>query len=306
MPMPRWTVLPRAQEKGLNSAERETKMIRSSAKKGLAALAAVTAAFVLLDIPLPWGSTLGNMLADKIVYPLQSAASGAVGAGEGEGSEGELSQLREENRRLRDMLIGYYDAISENEELRRFFGLKEENDSLGLLPATVIGRDSPDGYSALILDKGGSDGIKTDDLVVTENGLVGRVSTAEEHSCRVVTILSPDADIGAVIKRTGGGGMLSGRPSLAAGGSCILTGLPAHSGCKKGDIAVTSGRSGVYPANIRIGAIAEIAYDPVTALPEAVIEPFENIRRVTAVAVITDFSGRGGLSSERIWIGERR
>ena len=270
-------------------------------KKGLAALGCVTALFLALDIPSPGGGTLGDALADRLIYPLQRAVSGSAGDSR-EDTGDELAGLREENRRLHDMLTGYYDMRAENEELRRFYGLKEENGSLELTVARVIGREGSEGFYGLVLDKGSSDGIETDDLVLTENGLVGRVSIAEEYSCRVVTILSPDAEIGVQIKRTGGGGMLSGRPSLADKGLCELAGLPAQSGCEKGDIVVTSGRSGVYPADIKTGRVREKLLDTVTALPAAVIEPYEDIRTVSSVAVITGFSGKGGLNSEKTWI----
>ena len=270
-------------------------------KKGLAALACVTALFLALDIPAYEGGTLGNALADKLIYPLQRAVSGSAEVSREDNEVGQ-SELREENSRLQDMLIDYYDMKAENEELRRFYGLKAENGSLELTTARVIGREGAESFFGLLLDKGSSDGIEADDLVVTEKGLVGRVSAAEEHSCRVVTILSPDVKIGVQIKRTGGGGMLSGRPSLADSGLCEIVELSVRSGCEKGDIVVTSGSSGSYPADIKTGMVTEKLFDPVTALPKAVIEPYEDVRAVSSVAVITGFSGKRGLNSEKTWI----
>ena len=109
-------------------------------KKGLAALACVTALFLALDIPAYEGGTLGNALADKLIYPFQRAVSGSAEVSREDNEVGQ-SELREENSRLQDMLIDYYDMKAENEELRRFYGLKAENGSLELTTARVIGRE---------------------------------------------------------------------------------------------------------------------------------------------------------------------
>lgn len=273
-------------------------------KNGLKALVCVTVLFVGLSVPLPQYGSVGNILSDKLLSPLQRAVSGSTEKGDGSGKsfeqlENETSELRNENRRLNDMLIDYYSIKSENDELRRFYDIKAGDRSLTLVSAKVIGRERTDGFCVLTLDKGRHDGIEHDNIVITENGIVGRVSETGDMSCRVVTILSPEVKIGAEIKRTGDGGMLSGRPSLSDEGLCELRELPSQSACVSGDIVVTSGRAGVYPANIKIGTVKEKQYDPVTALPTVVIQPFESIKDVSSVAVITDFKGKGELSSEK-------
>ncbi len=270
-------------------------------KKGLGALLTVTVLFAGLNVPVSENGSVGDMLEDRLLLPLLGLFPGNAGRDADEDKstsqlESEMCRLRAENRRLQDMLIDYYDIRAENEELRRFYDIKAEDRSLALVSARVIASYSTDGFCLLTLDKGRNDGIAPDDLVITENGLVGRVSETGRSACRVVTVLSPDVDIGAEIKRTGYAGMMSCRPSLADKGLCELRELSSQSGTAEGDIVVTSGKAGVYPANIRIGRIKELVLDPVTALPAAVIEPFENVRSVSSVAVITDFKGKGELA----------
>lgn len=63
-----------------------------------------------------------------------------------------------------------------------------------------------------------------------------------------------------------------------------------------GDIIVTSGFGGIYPRNIKIGTISEIITDSYTGTPIAVVKPFENIKKISMAAIITDFSGKGEIA----------
>lgn len=67
---------------------------------------------------------------------------------------------------------------------------------------------------------------------------------------------------------------------------------------KKGDLITTLGTGGVYPESLIIGRVASVEQDMFDSSPYAVIEPYENIKSVESVAVITDFSGRGEINAK--------
>ena len=60
-----------------------------------------------------------------------------------------------------------------------------------------------------------------------------------------------------------------------------------------GGIICTSGVGGVYPANLVIGTVREIADATVDISAAAVIEPAANPDSVTGVFIITEFEGQG-------------
>ena len=62
---------------------------------------------------------------------------------------------------------------------------------------------------------------------------------------------------------------------------------------EEGDIITSSGASGIYPKGIPLGEVIEIGYDTYDTSYYAVIEPYDNIDKVTDVAVVTDFDGQG-------------
>ena len=89
----------------------------------------------------------------------------------------ENRKLREQIADLNNRLIDYEDIKSENEDLRKFIGIKEENEDFVLSPpCTVISRMTNDPYGTFVIDRGSNDGIKLYDPVVTSEGLVGAVS----------------------------------------------------------------------------------------------------------------------------------
>ena len=86
-------------------------------------------------------------------------------------------------------------------------------------------------------------------------------------------------------------GIVTGAVDLAGLGRCKLAYLQRESGANAGDLVVTSGGS-IFPQDIVIGRIAEIAYEKGEISLFAVIEPAADIRSLTSVMVIKSFAGQ--------------
>ena len=201
----------------------------------------------------------------------------------------ENNRLRAENRRLQDMLVDYYTIQQENEQLEKFYSIKRSHSDFSVVPASVIGRDPNEHFYGFTLDKGSDDGLHPQDPVMTENGLVGWVSAVTPKSCQVSTILSPEAAIGAEVLRTHDSGLLCGQAKAADDGLTRMVNLSSQHTLQPQDMVVTSGYGGLFPQHLKVGLVKYTALDEYTGMPLAVIEPFEDIRSVTAVAVITAF-----------------
>jgi len=112
------------------------------------------------------------------------------------------------------------------------------------------------GYSNYItIDRGSADGVEADMGVVSTHGIVGIVSTVNEHFSVVIPLLNPKSRISCKLYNTNYYGSLSwdGRDVQYA----ILEELPLHSEFKRGDTIVTSGYSAVFPPGIIVGTVAE-------------------------------------------------
>ena len=271
--------------------------------KSFKVLLGVLSILLVLVVVTAGNSTIGTYIVNLVTLPMQQVSVGAVDSAEDamsqkspEELQSDIDSLADENRRLRDMLVDYYEVKEQNEQLKKYYSLKEENPDYDFLPATVIRRDPNENFYSFTIDKGSIDGVEKHSPVVTANGLVGWVCEVDATSCTVKTILSPDTQVGALDSRTSDSGIITGSPIYCDDNLCTMTKVPAQHTMKKGDIIVTSGLGGIFPKKLQIGTVKEIKLNEYDSLPLVIIEPFEDVRNVTSVAVITNYLGKGVIS----------
>lgn len=212
----------------------------------------------------------------------------------------ENEELKAELSELRTQLADYYNVKQENERLWRYYDLKAENPQYDILPATVVRRDPNDDFYSFTLDKGKTNDVAVGDPVVTENGIIGWVYEVDAYTAKVKTILSPDAKVGVIDTVTRDSGVVSGNVLYADKNLTTMTRISALNKLKEGDIVTTTGISGIYPSGLIVGEVKEIAFDEYDTSMYAVISPFEDIRTVIDVVVITSFEGQGEISQSGI------
>ena len=201
-------------------------------------------------------------------------------------------ELNERVRELEDKLVDYEKIKRENDQLRKFLELKETNPDYNFEPATVIGRDASSRFASFPIDKGSMDGIRISDPIITSDGLVGIVWEVGSTYSHVRTILDISVEVGVYSISTRDSGIVSGDITLASDGLCGINYLPKSSGISTGDIFVTSGIGGVYPKDLRVGTVKNIALDSNGLSLTAEIVPFADISNITDVIVLKSFNGQ--------------
>lgn len=212
----------------------------------------------------------------------------------------EKENLKEENEslkkqisELRDSIVDYHNIKRENLRFKKFYGIKDADSSIKFVSASVVGRDATEVFGDFMIDQGIEAGISVNDAVITENGLVGKICQANKGSSKVRTILSPDIKMAIINSRTNEDGIISGTLDYAKDNATRMIFIPAQNEMKSGDILATSGISGMYPKNLKVGTVGPVEYDSYENSYYARIEPFENIKKVSDVFVITGFKGKG-------------
>lgn len=214
--------------------------------------------------------------------------------------EEEIKKLKDEVKRMRTIMIDYYDVKRENAQYLKFYSFKKQNKTLNFKTAAVIAKDPNELFYGFTLDKGRNDGISVNDPVITENGLIGRVVSVKNHSCKVKTILSPDYKIGIIDKATGDSGVIMGKKSLADENKTAMMYISAQNKMQTDDVVVTTGLGGICPRDLPVGKVKEIKNDDYDSSFYAVIEPFDDIKNVMDVFVVTGFQGKGDIVSEAL------
>ncbi len=265
----------------------------------------VTIVFIIVMISLFTLNFGNNFISSAINYMTTGLHTVTAAAADKEEKKS-YDELLEENRQLEDEIAGlrtelvdYYDVKLENERLYKYYDLKKENPQYDLLPASVIRRDPNDNFYSFTADKGISDGISVNDPVVTEKGLIGYVCEADEVTCKIRTVLSPETSVSAIDKTSGDSGIIKGSVLYCDDNLTVMTQLSESNKVQKGDILTTSGIGGVYPANLIIGEVTDIKVDEFDSSRYAVVKPYENIKEVSDLVIITDFTSDGlGESNE--------
>ena len=242
----------------------------------------------------------GSSIIGAVVAPFQKGASAVANffgdfskkLNDGEKLMQENEKLREENSSLEKDLIDYYSIKEENEFYKNFLEMKKSNPDYKFEAAKLIAKDSSNTYASFTIDKGSLSGIKVNDPVITDEGLVGYISVVAPTYSNVKTILNPSVNVGAMDSRTSDAGIIKGDNELSEKGKTALTTLPRTSSVAIGDYIVTSG-GGIFPKGLIIGKISNVDVDKVNQSILAEITPEADLKDIRNVMIITHFEGQG-------------
>lgn len=210
----------------------------------------------------------------------------------------EFDRLRSENEELRAAQSDYEKSKSEadalreeNEWLRNFFSIEDQDTEFSLCDATVIGRSAGTTYCTLTLNKGSINGISSGMAVMNEDGVVGKVSEVGLFSCEVVCITDISSSIGACIERSALVGICDG----VFGGQCSFlytTGIQNFEDIVSGDTVISSGKGSIYPYGIKIGTVSDVRIDEASRSVSATVEPAVDFSTVKRVMIITQVTAK--------------
>ena len=269
--------------------------------KVLAASALVLVGVMIYAASTGGMATIPSMISGAILTPLQSAASAVSdGLNSFAGMFGSSTELQKQIDELQAELNDYrnkqveLDALREqNEWLKEYLNIIEQDNDYQFADARVIAIDPADKYNNFTISAGTLSGISVNDPVITPEGLVGVVYETGLNYSKVRSILDPETQVSATVSRTRNNGVTGGTLSLAQEGKLKLGFLSRDGGAEAGDMVITSGMGGIYPAGLLIGEIEEVLPESDGMTLYGVVKPYADLSRLSQVLVITEFSGQG-------------
>lgn len=162
-------------------------------------------------------------------------------------------KLAKENAELRTMLENQSTIVNAVDSV---FASPEEIDTLyRFIPARIINNSVNHPFNYFTLNKGRDDGVKSDQGVISPDGIVGVVTHVSQSYAVGLSVLNSRWSISAMLQKNGYFGSLiwrDGDYTLAD-----LTEIPLHVDVAPGDTIVTSGYSSVFPKGILIGTVED-------------------------------------------------
>jgi rod shape-determining protein MreC len=211
-----------------------------------------------------------------------------------------LVHVKRENERLKDQI----NELRQN-ELQAQAAL-EQNRKLRSMLQFVDGPIFPADYTAVntriisftsefeqqvVIAAGSDRGIKQDTPIVTNDGLIGRVTDLSGSAAQVTLLTDENSAVPARDASTGAVGLVRHGQGE---GSLILDFVNKEMNVQRGDVIVTAGTRSkrypsLFPANIQIGVVTSVGQSDTALYKQIQIEPFVDFSSLDAVtALITN------------------
>ena len=163
----------------------------------------------------------------------------------------ENAALREDNARLLQWQSVSQKLDSENRDLRGLLAVIAEPTS-HFATARVVADTGGAFAQSIIVTAGQADGVAKGQVVMSGEGLVGRVMQAGQHSSRILLITDINSRLPVLVGESGTRAIMAGdngpRPRLLY--------LSAKSAVGPGDKVVTSGDASAFPVGLPVGHVA--------------------------------------------------
>ena len=208
-------------------------------------------------------------------------------------AKGENERLRGEVETLRRQVVANESAVAENRELKRLLDFREGPrfpEDFDAVVTRVLVQPQSVFRQEVVVAAGSSDGIRPDDPVVTDQGLVGTVSEVTPSSAKVRLLTDQQSAASAVVLETQAAGVVEHGPSDE---SLVLDRVPKDERVDIGNIVVTAGSTvgrldPLYPRGIPIGIVSAVSQRDIDVYWTIQVTPRVDFDSLHEVIVLVD------------------
>jgi rod shape-determining protein MreC len=237
-----------------------------------------------LSVAMPF-----EVAGERIARPFRDAwgwTSDLVGAKQ------ENEKLRKQIEALRQRVIQEQTAVSENDRLRDLLGFVDgPSFPAGFtgVSTRVVGRP-PSAYNQdVLIAAGSSAGVRRNDPVVTQDGLVGLVTNVTSNGAKVTLLTDQSSAVSAIVLESGAAGLVRHGPSDSS--ALVLDRVGKDEFVEEGNLVITAGwRSGklesLYPRGIPVGMVKSVGQQDVDLYKRIQVTPLVNFDALAEVIVL--------------------
>ncbi len=196
-----------------------------------------------------------------------------------------IAELEEQLARRQIESIQLREAASDYERLISLLSYTSALEDQEYLTADVIALEQTGIARSIIINRGTRDGIAVGMPVTTDLGLVGRVMRVSANATQVQLINDENSAVSSRLQATRAHGSIIGQAS----GLLRLTLVDLDEEIRQGDLVITSGLGGNFPADIVVGQVTSVRQFEFELFQEAEVRSLIDFETLEFVLVITSF-----------------
>jgi rod shape-determining protein MreC len=195
------------------------------------------------------------------------------------------AQLEAENSQLQVQIVELQQQVTEAQLLSTLVDYERRHVENQYMAASVIARDISPFMHYVIIDRGSDDGLRKGMPVITAQGLVGNIAAVTASAARVELINDPGSSVNVILQESGEEAVLNGQIT----GEIELNMISQNATVQPGELVMTSGLGGNYPANILVGQVLTVKSEASDLFQTASVQPAVDFSQLSIVLVITNF-----------------
>jgi len=209
-------------------------------------------------------------------------------------ARGENSRLKAELVKTRRQAVAGQEALQENAQLRKLVKLDRNpvlaESAYEPVSGRVIARSPTVWHSAVTIDAGSDDGVRVDDPVISGDGLVGLIASAQGGSAQVTLITDHASAVSAKVLPGGVQGVI--RPEVGDPEDLILDFIDSTKDVHGGQAVVTSGwraqgYASLFPPGLPVGEVTSASIVEQEASQQVHLRPYADLANLDIVQVLT-------------------
>lgn len=196
----------------------------------------------------------------------------------------EIKQLKQKNEYLLAENQKTRSLENENQQLQALLNVsKARKEKLLLVNLLQISADPFSHY--IMLDKGKNEGIIENQAIIDTQGVVGSVNSVNRLSSKVRLITDKAHAVPVQNSRNGLRGIASGTGKWD---TLLLLHAPLSADYQVGDVLLTSGLGGRFPAGYPVGIVTQVSHLKGQAFARITVKPMADFSKMNHVLVVTD------------------
>lgn len=228
-------------------------------------------------------------VADFVQSPVTSISSSISGYFSSisnlRSAQSENDVLKQRVQELEVELKQKEELAAENNRLKGILQLKEQS-KYKVLTARIIGRDPTVWFDSSIVNRGSMDGVTVNMPVVTDGGLVGRITAVSPLTSQVDLITRDKSGLGAVIGQIGESNALGVVNGTSKKELLEMKYVPGNIDVQTGQSVFTTGQDGIFPPGLKVGEIVSVVQGSATTPHQILIRPAAKLSSMQEVGVL--------------------